>query len=674
VSETPARPDIAPGSVAFLADGGSLVAVRVDSASDGKLLTRSVDGKERRVSPRRLLWTSAETVDDLAGLAAHWRRTSREAEGWDAEGAWTHLAEQGHLRPARADEVRARLPESLQPPTDDALIVAVFEDPLHFRMRAGEVHPTSAEAIELARAEAQEAMRRAEALQRAVTAFKATLAGEPVDGSLQADFERHVASLETVALQGQEADALALGQVRKLLDALDLSGQGDPRYLAFEALRQLKVFHEDENLAMRREEIPHAFLPEVEAAAAAASESWSRADRADLTSLYTVAIDSAHTTEVDDAFAIDGNRLVVFIADASAFAPIGGAVDIEARRRISTLYLPECMIPMLPPSLGQGSASLSPDQDRPALAMSFRLDPSGEIVDFQLEEAICRLDARLPYSHTDALLRGESGDDPRSGALVRSAQRMMSSHRRWRMNRGALQLQRSEVNIEVSPDGSVEVKPVEANGAGRQLISEMMVATCAGVATWCVARDVPSIYRCQASPADGDGHPQGEVTDPAEQAAVLRRLQPTALMTEPGLHYTLALDAYVQVSSPLRRYSDLVMHRQLKASLRGEAPPYDAEALRALCQTVERRTGAVRRVEYETRRYWTLKYLAQNPAKVFTAFCVRPMRHRWLVALDELAQRALIRTRRRLQPGVALAVTVDTVNARRNKVVMKEAE
>ena len=116
------------------------------------------------------------------------------------------------------------------------------------------------------------------------------------------------------------------------------------------------------------------------------------------------------------------------------------------------------------------------------------------------------------------------------------------------------------------------------------------------------------------------------------------------------------------------------MHRQLKASLRGEALPYDVEALRALCQTVERCTAAVRRVEYETRRYWTLKHLAQNPTKVFTAVCVRPMRHRWLVAIEGLAQRALIRTRRRLQPGIALAVKVDTVNARRNKVVMKEAE
>jgi exoribonuclease-2 len=116
------------------------------------------------------------------------------------------------------------------------------------------------------------------------------------------------------------------------------------------------------------------------------------------------------------------------------------------------------------------------------------------------------------------------------------------------------------------------------------------------------------------------------------------------------------------------------MHRQIRAHLHGEAPPLDVEGLRQLEQHIERQTAAVRRVEYETRRYWTLKHLAQNPSRVHTAVCVRPVRQRWLVALDGLAQRALIKTRRRLHPGAALSVVVDTVDPRRNRVVMREAD
>jgi len=685
MSETPAAtntpsgsPSPAPGTVAYLADGGSLVAVRVDRAEDGKVVTHSTDNKERRVSLRRLLWTSSATVADLKQLAAHWKRTTEAASTWDVQGAWSHLAEQGELEPLDADHLRTLLPPELQPSTSDALVVAVFEDPLHFRMRSGRICPTTAEALEAAKAEAAAAGLRAEALERAASALSEVMAGREVDDARSAELERHLVQVESVALFGQEAAAEDVAATRRLLAAAGLGSSEDPRHLAFSALCTVGRFHEDENLAMRREGMPRGFEAEVEAAADLASGlGWSRDGRKDLTGLHTVAIDADHTTEVDDAFAIEGNRLVVFIADVSAFVEAGGVIDVEARRRVSTLYLPQGPIPMLPPALGQGSASLAVGEERPTLAMSFRLGPEGGVADFRLELAICRLDARVSYSRTDELLRGGEAEDPeaaRCGALVRTAQRMMNAHRQWRMARGALQLQRSEVEIEVASDGQVAVNTVIANGPARQLISEMMICACAGAAEWCVEQKIPSIYRCQAQPTEGPGNPKGAVTNPAEQAEVLRRLQPTVLTTTPSLHYTLALDAYVQVSSPLRRYSDLVMHRQIKAHLRGEAPPNDAEALRELGQHVERQTAAVRRVEYETRRYWTLKHLAQNPTKVHTAVCVRQVRQRWLVAIDTLAQRALLRTKRRLHPGTALAVVVDAVDPRRNRVVMRAAE
>ncbi|MDP6944478.1 MAG: ribonuclease catalytic domain-containing protein, partial [Myxococcota bacterium] len=607
-----------PGTIAYLADGGALVAVRVDGVRDGKLVTHSIDNKERRVSPRRFLWTSAVSVDDLKGLAAHWGLTAEAADGWDAEGAWTYLADQDQLGPLDVATMRARLPDAFRPTTDDALVLAVFDDPIHFRMRSGEVHPTTVKAMERRREEAVEAAQRAEALERTVGAMKRMMGGHAVDEHLAADVDMHLASIEAVALRGQEADPTDVATTHKILEALDLCTPGDPRYPAFEALRRLGIFTEDENLGMRREGLPSVFQPEVLAAAEETSrEGWARDGRKDFTGLYTVAIDAHHTTEVDDAFGIEGNRLVIFIADAAALIPSGSPVDEAARQRISTLYLPGGVIPMLPSALGQASASLMAGEDRPVLAISFRLDPDGALVDFELEEAVCRLDARISYDEADGFLRGQGdGTSRTAGALMRNAQRMMQAHRQWRIARGALQLQRSEVDIEVAPDGTVEINAIDANGPARQLVSEMMISACAGVAQWCVQRNVPSIYRCQARPTEGGASPKGQVVNPAEQAEILRRLQPTNLTTEPGLHYTLALDAYIQISSPLRRYSDLVMHRQLKAALGGEPPPMDVTALRALCQQVERQTGAVRRVEYETRRYWTLKYLAQHPTTV----------------------------------------------------------
>ena len=672
---TPERPDeVGVDQIGYLAEGGALVPVRIDSVEDGKLVAYGVDNKERRISTRRLLWRSAALAPDRKALSAHWRQTQGDAAGWDAEAAWGFLVAEGKLDPQRPEALLASLPEALRPATIDGMVLAVFDDPHHFRMRAGEVHPTSVEAMEIARAEAAERQRRAETLERVVAALRGQRAGEPIDPALQPEVDLHLSYLEAVALHGNEVDPDQLDPALKLMNEMGWSAQGDPRHPAFDALCALGVFGADENLALRREAITTGFSPET-LKEAAAGPGWSLDGRQDFRSLYTVAIDAPHTTEVDDAFAMDGNRLVVFIADAAEFLPVGGAVDTAAAERISTLYLADGIVPMLPPALGQGIASLSVDEDRPALAMSFRLAPDGAIADFEVQEAVCRLDARISYTEANRMLQGEESDQaPRAGALIRMAQRLMASHRQWRVGLGALQLQRSEVNIEVNASGAVEIETIDANSPARQLVSEMMIGACGGVATWCIDRGVPSIYRCQARPKEGGGPPGGEVVNPAKQDEILRRLQPTLLTTRPGLHYTLALEAYIQVSSPLRRYGDLVMHRQIKATLRGEAPPMDDAALRALCQVIERRTGAIRRIEYETRRYWTLKHLAQHPTQVRTAVCIRPVGPRWLVALEGLAQRALIRPRRRLQAGMTLAVVVDKVNPRRNKIVMREVE
>jgi hypothetical protein len=328
------------GTVGFLAEGGKLVAVRVEGPEDGKLLTRSVDGKERRINLRRLLWISEATVADLKGLSAHWEQTRRSAEGWDAEAAWRHLAAQGALAPSSPSALHARLPGPLNVGTVDSLVLAVFDEPTHFRMRSGEVQPLSQQAMEAAREEAIEAARRQAALEEAVAGLQQMLQGEAVDSALQTGVNDHLEILRQVALSGQDSEPQTLQACLKLLAALERGGQHDPRYLAFDTLVALGHFTEDENLALLREGMSKTFSEEVlEASVQSANADWSSEGRQDYTGLHTIAIDAPHTTEVDDAFAISGNRIVVFIADADALVPQGSPIDEEAFRRASTVYL-----------------------------------------------------------------------------------------------------------------------------------------------------------------------------------------------------------------------------------------------------------------------------------------------------------------------------------------------
>jgi exoribonuclease-2 len=165
-----------------------------------------------------------------------------------------------------------------------------------------------------------------------------------------------------------------------------------------------------------------------------------------------------------------------------------------------------------------------------------------------------------------------------------------------------------------------------------------------------------------------------ELREPSQQAAILRRLKPTSISVTKGPHFTLGTDGYTQVTSPLRRYQDLVVHQQIRAHLLNEEFPYDEAALLAIVERGERRLGDLRRVEIETRRYWTLEYLRAHPAKRYVAHVLRRINRGWLVQLDEVMQQAILRTKRKVKPGVQLMVAVVQVDARRNRLVVHEPE
>jgi len=322
--------------------------------------------------------------------------------------------------------------------------------------------------------------------------------------------------------------------------------------------------------------------------------------RRDLTHLLALAIDDDGSGDPDDAISVEDGRLWVHIADAAALVSPDSAADLEARGRSANLYLPEGTVRMLPDAiidqlvLGQQAIS-------PALSFSIAPRPDG---DFELLEIVPSWIqvTRTTYEAAEPRL-GESPYHELAAITERNRIRRLAG--------GAVEIDLPEVKIEAALEGSVTIRrlwPLRS----RRLVREAMLMVGEAIGRYGMAHELPLAYTVQDPPLDGLPLPETvEGAPPSTMFAVRRQMQRSRQSTTPGRHAGLGLDVYVQATSPLRRYLDLLAHQQLRAHLRGE-PPLDAAAVTLRIGTADAIAGAVRSAERLSNQHWTLVYLLQN--------------------------------------------------------------
>jgi exoribonuclease-2 len=152
--------------------------------------------------------------------------------------------------------------------------------------------------------------------------------------------------------------------------------------------------------------------------------------------------------------------------------------------------------------------------------------------------------------------------------------------------------------------------------------------------------------------------------------AVRRSLKRAEISLQPGGHASLALDAYAQVTSPLRRFQDLATHRQIAARLAGEAPPYDAESLQRVAATTERAEADARKAERARSEFWMLRYLEGRTGELLEATVVET-RPRTVVQLDETLWEQPLPSVKGVDPGEPLRLRVERVNPRAGLLVLR---
>lgn len=345
-----------------------------------------------------------------------------------------------------------------------------------------------------------------------------------------------------------------------------------------------------------------------------------RAGRKDFRDLTMVTIDGEDSKDLDDAVSIqfDGKfyHLGVHIADVTNYVQENSALDREAKRRGTSVYLADRVIPMLPHALCNGICSLNAGEDRLALSCVMKVDLKGEIVDYEICESVINVNRRMTYAVVAKMLENPSciEEEPyRDYAdLLTDFQRMKELAgllRKKRRERGSIDFDLPECKIVLDKEGHpLEVKPYDRNVATR-IIEDFMLAANETVAQHFYWLEVPFVYRVHAAPDEekiaslsemignmgyslktigkNGGKMGNEELHPKEIQKLLDRIEGTpweAMISRMVLrsmkrarysvdctgHFGLACRYYCHFTSPIRRYPDLQIHRIIKWQLRGK--------------------------------------------------------------------------------------------------------
>jgi exoribonuclease-2 len=318
-------------------------------------------------------------------------------------------------------------------------------------------------------------------------------------------------------------------------------------------------------------------------------------DRVDLTHIPAFAVDNAWTTDPDDALSLEGpNRLWVHVADVAAIVLPDSPADLEARNRATSLYLPEITVPMLPAEASERLA-LGVRDISPALSFGLNLDSEGEVVGVEIVPSWVKV-TRLSYEQAEGMFN----DSPFEGLL-----RLAENNEARRKRNGAVNIELPEVEIRVE-DGKIVFHPMSSLRS-QMIVREAMLIAGEAIAGYAFREGIPFAFSTQAAteiPELPDGL--------AGMYALRRFMKRGQIKSLPARHAGMGLDMYTQITSPIRRYQDLIAHQQLRAHIRGHDLMTSQEMLQRL-GAAEAVTGNMRQVERLSNRHWTMVYLSETP-------------------------------------------------------------
>jgi ribonuclease R len=459
---------------------------------------------------------------------------------------------------------------------------------------------------------------------------------------------------------------------------------GTPRARVVERLGRTGEARSVSLIAIAAHGIPTDF-PQAALAQAAAAGPATLGTRTDLRNIPLVTIDGEDARDFDDAVHAEpdpdpknpgGWKLLVAIADVAHYVREGDALDKSARERGNSVYFPDRVVPMLPEELSNGWCSLRPDEDRPVMAVEIVIDAEGRKRQHHFLRGLMRSAARLTYERAQAAMDGrtDAGTAPLLEPVIKPLYGAFRALLKAREERGTLELDLPERKVIIDTGGEVLKIEARARLDSHRLIEEFMIAANVAAAEALEKRRWPCMYRVHDQPDPTRVEalreflegldlrlPRGQVIRPAHFTKLLAKAKTTpyadminslvlrsqsqAVYSPDNLgHFGLALSRYAHFTSPIRRYSDLLVHRALIAAYNFGEDGLDREGkgfkeLGDHISATERRAAAAERESVD--RY-TAAFLSKRIGEIFSGRVSGVIRAGLFVALDETGADGII--------------------------------
>ena len=398
-------------------------------------------------------------------------------------------------------------------------------------------------------------------------------------------------------------------------------------------------------------------------------------ERRDMTGLRAYAIDNAYSDDPDDAISIEGNTIegntiYVHVADPAAAILPGSPADMEARGRGATLYLPEGPSRMIAgAALPVYALGLTPVS--PALTFKIRIQADGSIAEVAIIPSLVQV-TRLTYAAADRILAGDAGGEDRVryddlAALEKAAAR----NRIRREAAGAVNIELPDAHIALV-EGRVCIEPDQLFRSG-EIVRECMLLAGEGAGRWAARQGasgrLPFPYVCQET---GD-LPQNPLSGMAGSYQLRRCMRPRNLSGKPGRHWGLGLEDYTQVTSPLRRYTDLLAHQQIRSALGAglyrDRPPRDGDELLLALAAGEAGALASVHAERASRAHWTAVYLADKRDSQWDGVMLEKKGNRAVVMIPALGLETQVPLQGDAEPNGVVKLVLKSVNIPQGEAV-----
>ena len=505
------------------------------------------NGNSHKVRPQKIDYMVEGESYQYTDIPKFQQEVNQYLDDSSLEIAWELLVEE--LEPTSPAELAGLIFSDETPELCYAAYLLLCEDKIYFKKKGDLYEPRPISQVEEIKHQIEVEAQKKQEKENFVTKVNQALQGETVTWA-DADLTR-IHYLEKLAIQPEKPS-------KQAEDILELLGKKKTPENAVQLLIDLKLWSKHENIFLRRSSYPNEFskqVPEVAQSLIAQISGGNFTDkdeyRIDLTHHKVYTIDDETTEEIDDGISVeilsDGSaRLWVHIADPSRLINPDDPLDLEARKRSTSLYLPTGMISMFPPELATGPMSLVQGQKCPALSFGVLLDNLGTVIEYEIQSTWIKPTYRLTYDDVDEMLTLDIQGEEEIKIIAEAAKK----REQWRKTNGSVMISMPEAVIKVQNEETEEVSiEILEMSKSRLMVAEMMILTGEVAGKYCQEHGLPVPFRGQPQP---ELPPEEELNllpaGPVRFSAVRRCMPKSETGLSPARHASLGLETYTQVT------------------------------------------------------------------------------------------------------------------------------